>query len=842
MNLVIVESPAKAKTINKYLGGGYKVLASYGHIRDLPSKDGSVVPDDDFKMHYEVSSNSQKHVKEIGTALKNAESIYLATDPDREGEAISWHLIETLKDKKLLKKDIKIQRIVFFEITKKAVLEAINNPRDIDMNLVNAQQARRALDYLVGFTLSPVLWRKLPGSKSAGRVQSVALRLICEREYEIEHFTAKEYWDIKLDLKTKEKELFTAKLTHIENTKLQQFDLASEKETTAITAKIKDKEFKVLNVEKKQTKRNPSPPFTTSSLQQEASRKLGFGAKKTMMVAQKLYEGIDIEGETVGLITYMRTDSTSVSKDAKQAAREYINKDFGEKYLPKEERSYANKAKNAQEAHEAIRPTLIDKTPASLKQNLDNDQLKLYDLIWKRMVSSQMESAIIDQTAIEVQSTDAYAKLRATGSRVHFDGFYKLYRESKDDESEEKENNNLPVVNKDDNLAVEKIIPEQHFTQPPPRYTEASLVKKLEELGIGRPSTYASIISVLQDRGYVLLEKKRFTAEPRGRIVTAFLENFFKKYVEYDFTANLEDELDEISKGKIDWKHVLKEFWQTFEPTTKDVVKHSNTEIIRALNQTLDYFLFPHDEKGEVNRKCPSCEDGKLSLKMGKFGAFLGCSNYPECRHTKQLGVDQNDDSTGEANENEPSVLGQDPETGLDISVRKGPYGWYIQLGEGTKKEEKPKRVSIPKNINKDEISLEMALKILSLPREVGKHPETGKKITAGIGRFGPYINHDGKYVSLKGDDDVLEIGINRAITLIEDNKSKGKQKAEPLRALGKHPDTSDEIKIFEGRYGPYIKCAKINASIPKSSSPEEITLTEAIELIEKQKQKKKKK
>lgn len=831
MKLVIVESPAKSKTINKYLGSEFKVLASFGHVRDLPSKDGSVRPDEDFAMDYEISSKSTKHVKEIADAAKGCEAIYLATDPDREGESISWHVIEVLKKKKAIKKDTKIYRVVFHEITKKAVTHAIENPRELDMDLVNAQQARRALDYLVGFNLSPVLWRKLPGSKSAGRVQSVALRLICDREAEIEVFKPREYWDLKLNFQTEAKKDFVARLTHIDGNKLDQFDIVAEKHAGDIKKLLEEKSYKVANVEKKQSRRNPQPPFTTSSLQQEASRKLGFGAKRTMQVAQKLYEGIDLGGETVGLITYMRTDGVSVAQEAITSTRALIKKKYGEEYLPKSQRMYSSKAKNAQEAHEAIRPTDSYKTPSSVKQYLDADQLKLYDLIWKRLVASQMESVVLDQVAADISSTDGYATARANGSTINFDGFYKVYQEGRDDDTTD-ESKLLPPMEKGETSDLQNADAEQHFTQPPPRYTEASLVKKMEELGIGRPSTYASIISVLQERDYVTIDKKRFIPEDRGRVVTAFLTSFFSRYVEYDFTANLEDGLDNVSAGEIDWKQLLRDFWVDFSKNIDSVKESTITDVIKELNELLGYHLFPKDDKGEINRTCPKCGEGELSLKFSKFGNFVGCSNYPECTYTLNPNKEGSEGGAGE--NKEPVMLGSDPETGMDIFLKKGPYGFYIQLGE----DKKPKRVSLPKNINPDDVDIKTALGLLSLPRRVGKHPETDKVISAGIGRFGPYLLHDKKYTSLK-EDDATTIGINRAVALIAEN-NKGGSKAEPIRVVGKHPDTKEDIAIYDGRYGPYVKHQKLNASLPKGSEIDAVTLDEAMELLAKQAAKKK--
>lgn len=831
MKLVIVESPAKAKTINGYLGADYRVLASFGHIRDLPSKNGSVRPDEDFAMDYEISSSSAKHVKAIVAAMKEADAIYLATDPDREGEAISWHVIEVLRQKRVLKAKTPVYRVAFNEITKKAVRYAIEHPRELDMDLVHAQQARRALDYLVGFTLSPVLWVKLPGSRSAGRVQSVALRLICDREDEIERFVSKEYWDIKADMLSPKKEAFVSKLTHLHGKKLAQFDIVTAEQAHAAVASFQAQTFAVTQVEKKQVKRRPAPPFTTSSLQQEASRKLGFGAKRTMSLAQQLYEGIDIKGETVGLITYMRTDGLTVSQGAIADARTLIGDMFGVNYVPKDSRQYKTKAKNAQEAHEAIRPTSVTRTPDSLKRLLDGDQLKLYTLIWKRMVASQMENAIVNQVGVNIASDDKQAIFRATGSTIYFDGFLTLYLEGKDDVKDDDEKL-LPPLAEGDVIDVKAFIPDQHFTQPPPRYTEASLVKKMEELGIGRPSTYASIISVLQDRNYVVLDQKRFVPEDRGRIVTAFLTRFFERYVEYDFTAGLEDQLDKISAGDIDWKQVLSDFWKDFI-TTIDAVKEQDISIIiAALEDLLAYRLFPLDAEGNIQRSCPSCENGVMGLKLGKFGAFMGCSNYPECKHTQQLGGgDGEDGEDGAVVSQGPRELGEDPETGLTVLVKKGPYGHYLQLGHDDDAEgkKKPKRMSLPKGKDSQTIVLQDALSLLSLPREVGEHPETGKMIVANIGRYGPYLQHDGKFTSLK-DDDVLTIGINRAVAVIADSgKKKG---SEPLKVLGVHPDEGKEIAVYDGRYGPYIKYGKLNVTLPKGEEPDTITLDTAVGLI----------
>lgn len=828
-HVVVVESPAKSKTINKYLGSDYTVLASYGHVRDLPSKDGSVRPDDDFAMTYEIDTDSKKQIAAIAKAVKGADTLYLATDPDREGEAISWHVLEALKESKALKESTTIRRIVFHEITKKAVTNAIENPRDIDMDLVNAQQARRALDYLVGFNLSPVLWRKLPGSRSAGRVQSVALRLICEREQEIEQFTAQEYWDISADVAKSNGTQFKARLSHYNGEKLEKFSITNEQQATTITAALKTKQYSVASVTPKQQRRNPYAPFSTSTLQMDASRKLGFSAKKTMQIAQKLYEGISLGGETVGLITYMRTDAISVGTDALMAARDYIGKQYGKDYLPESPRMYKTKSKNAQEAHEAIRPTAMDRRPEQVRDYLDADQFRLYDLIWKRMVASQMEAAVYDQVVVEMESSDKQATLRTTGSVLKFDGFLTLYQVGLDDDESEEEQNRLPDMQVGEAINAKEILPEQHFTAPPPRYTEASLVKRLEELGIGRPSTYASIISVLLDRSYVKLDAKRFIPESLGRLVSAFLVSFFERYVQYDFTASLEDTLDDISNGEKDWKTVLRQFWVDFIAKIEESKQLSTTDVLEALDTLLEPFMFGKSADAEAARVCPTCHSGRLSLKTGKFGAFLGCSNYPDCTYTRQLiggGEDGND--TGAADTIDyPKILGQDPDSGEDITLRKGPYGIYVQLGAA----EKPKRASLPKGMTPDTVTLERALDLLRLPREVGEHPETGKMITAGLGRFGPYLLHDKVYTSLKAEDDVLTIGMNRAVTLIAENaKKKG---VEALRVIGEHPD-GGEIAAFSGKYGPYVKHGKINATIPKDIEVDAMTIEQAVELLAK--------
>ena len=798
-NLLIVESPAKAKTIGKYLGSDYKVMASFGHIRDLPSKDGSVEPDNDFNMHYQVSAKSTKHVKEIIDAAKTAGKLLLAPDPDREGESIAWHILEVLKQKKALKASTKVERVVFNAITKNSVLEAIKNPREIDMDLVNAQQARRALDYLVGFTLSPVLWRKLPGSRSAGRVQSVALRLICDREDEIESFKSEEYWDIKIDLESAAKQQFQAGVFEIEGKRLEKFTIVKEEQAGNIKKLLESKSYRVLSITKKQAKRRPSAPFTTSSMQQEAARKLGFSASRTMMTAQRLYEGAEINGTAQGLITYMRTDSVDITPEAITTMRETIQKLYGKDYVAFEKNIFKSKVKNAQEAHEAIRPTDFTLTPDKVRSFLSEEQFELYDLIWKRTLASQMSDVIFDQVVAEIETIPTYAKARATGSTIKFDGFYKVYFEDRDEgETDDEGRQALPELSEKENLGLIEVKPQQHFTEPPPRYSEASLVKKLEELGIGRPSTYAAIISVLQDRGYVKLDKKRFFPEERGRIVTTFLKEFFARYVEYGYTAGLEDELDVISNGKMNWKAFLKKFWKDFHGNTSQVMEKPFPEVLEVLNQKIGGHIFGRDEQGNLKDNCPTCSTGKLGLRLGKFGAFIGCSNYPQCKHTMQLFAADGDYEENKAKAQfEPRSLGKDPKTGFEVMVKIGPYGPYLELigselptaAEEKKVEEKPakktkkasakkpakekkakvkkpKRISIPKTIDPNTIDLKAAADLLSLPREVGNHPETGEKIIANVGPFGPYLLHDKKFTSVK-EDNILEIGLNRAVDLI---------------------------------------------------------------------------
>ena len=830
MDVVIVESPAKAKTINKYLGDGYTVLASYGHVRDLRNKDGSVRPDEDFAMEWDVDSKANKRLSEIAAAVKDADHLYLATDPDREGEAISWHVREVLEKKKVLK-DVDVQRVVFHEITKKAVLDAIENPRDIDPHLVDAYLARRALDYLVGFTLSPVLWRKLPGSRSAGRVQSVALRLICEREAEIEVFKPVEYWSVETDFETPRNEKFTSRLVTLDGEKLDKHSLGSQADAERAVAAIEAASFRVAAVERKETKRNPAPPFTTSTLQQEASRKLRFGASRTMRLAQQLYEGANIGGETVGLITYMRTDSVTLSGEAIAGCRRLIDKQYGADYLPESPRVYKTKSKNAQEAHEAIRPTDMFRTPQEMKAYLDSDLLRLYELIWKRTIACEMASAVLDQVAVTIDSGDGQTGLRANGSVIKFDGFLKLYREDKDDGQDgvkdEDDGKLLPQMNEGEALGRGEIRPEQHFTQPPPRYTEASLVKRLEELGIGRPSTYASILQVLQDRSYVTLDQRRFLPEDRGRVVTSFLTHFFPRYVEYDFTADLEDQLDEISGGRIDWKAVLREFWTHFYAAVEQTKDLKIRDVIDALDEALGPHFFPVGEDGNDPRVCPKCGDGRLGLKLGKFGGFIGCSNHPDCKYTRQLAVANGDDPTAGAVDRE---LGIDPETGLTVWVKIGPYGPYVQLGE-PEEGNKPKRMGLPKGLQPDLVDLDLALKLLGLPRDVGAHPESGDMIKASLGRYGPYVQHGRVYASLPNWEEVFEVGINRAVDLIAEKAKKGGGPGAG-RHVGDHPDDGKKITAAVGRYGPYVKYGRTYASLPKDLTPEEVTLEQAVLLI----------
>ena len=828
MNIVVVESPAKAKAINKYLGQDYKVLASYGHVRDLSAKEGSVLPDDGFAMTWAVDTRAQKRIGEIAEALKGADHLYLATDPDREGEAISWHVMELLSERGALN-GVEVKRVVFHEITRNAVLEAMTHPRDLDKPLIEAYLARRALDYLVGFTLSPVLWRKLPGSRSAGRVQSVALRMICEREAEIEAFKAREYWTVDGEFANAKSEMLTARLTHLGGEKLTKFSLGGEAEAKAASDRISSLEFSVGEIERKQVRRHPQPPFTTSTLQQEASRKLGFSASRTMRIAQRLYEGLDIGGDTVGLISYMRTDSVRLSNEAIAECRRLIPAQYGQAYLPDAPRIYKSRAKNAQEAHEAIRPTDFFCLPQEIVRLLDSDQFRLYELIWKRAVASAMESARLDQVAINVAAADG-TTLRATGSTVTFDGFLRLYQEGRDDPAEGANGEQtLPRLTEGEAMSRRKVIPEQHFTQPPPRYTEASLVKRMEELGIGRPSTYASILSVLQQRDYVRLEKKRFVPEDRGRLVTSFLVSFFKRYVEYDFTARMENRLDDISGGKANWKEVMGGFWESFAAAVAETKDLTTTEVIDALDEVLGPHFFNDDGSGRNPRDCPNCDSGRLGLKLGKYGAFIGCSTYPECKYTRKLAAGDESPEAALIGANGPVNLGGDAVSGEAVTLRNGPYGFYIQLGEGEDKK-KPKRVSLPKEIAPDALTLKTALGLLALPRDVGPHPDTGKMIQAGIGRFGPYLRHNGAYASLGPDEDLLTIGLNRAVDLLQNAKPRGE--SGKLRVLGEHPEDGKPVSLHGGRYGPYVKHGSINATVPPDRSLDTLTLDEALVLI----------
>lgn len=818
MKLVIVESPAKAKTINNYLGNDYEVLASFGHVRDLPSKDGSVRPDEDFAMSWEVDAASKKRLADISKAIKNADELILATDPDREGEAISWHVLDVLKDKKLIK-DKPVKRVVFNAITKRAVTEAMQHPRDIDAPLVDAYLARRALDYLVGFTLSPILWRKLPGSRSAGRVQSVALRLVCNRETEIERFKPQEYWSVLATLIEKDKS-FEARLYAVDGKKTDKLAIANGEEAETLKKAIEAGAFHITNVEKKPTKRNPYAPFTTSTLQQDASGRLGFSPSRTMQIAQRLYED--------GRITYMRTDAVQMAPEGISEARSAIVREFGDNYLPEKPRVYQTKAKNAQEAHEAIRPTDMSVNPDKLK--IDAEQLKLYGLIWRRTLASQMKSAEIARTTadITVETAGRDITLRAVGSVVTFPGFLALYgvQKSDDKKDDDEDSRELPPLNQGDRPALKKCDIDQHFTLPPARFTEASLIKKMEELGIGRPSTYAATISVLRDRDYVVLEKRTLIPEDRGRLVTAFLESFFTKYVEFSFTAELEEQLDQISAGKIAYKDVLRQFWDDFSSHTDEIKDLRITEVLDALNDALGDHIFPAREDGTDSRLCPTCGKGRLSLKLGKFGAFIGCENYPECKHTAQL----SDSATGQATEKTgDDELGPDPDSGEMVFLKSGRFGPYVQRGEG----KEVKRSSIPKTWEVDSIDLAKALKLLALPREVGAHPETGTAITAGLGRYGPFVLHDGKYANLPDVEEVFTVGLNRAVDLLAAKAAGGGRRNAPavVKSLGDHPD-GGPITVRDGRYGPYVNYGKINATLPKDSKPEDVTLEQALELI----------
>ena len=843
MNLVIVESPAKAKTINKYLGKDFTVLASYGHIRDLPSKNGSVDPDNQFKMIWEIDSFSKKYLKEITDVAKESDKIILATDPDREGEAIAWHVKEFLDEKKLLKGK-KIERVVFNEITKKAVTNGIENPREIEDHLVDAYMARRALDYLVGFNISPILWTKLPGSKSAGRVQSVALKLLTEREHEIEIFKPEEFWTLNVIFKTENNSSITSNVFQLDGKKVEKFSFRKKDDINKAIEIIKSQKYKISDISSKVFTRNPVGPFTTSTLQQSASSKLGFGASRTMQIAQRLYQGIDIEGDTKGLITYMRTDGTNISKDAVTEFRDYINSNYGKEYLPEEPNNYSGKkAKNAQEAHEAIRPTNITSDPNSLKKYLSSDQYKLYNLIWSRALSSQMQSAKFDRKTILINSEDDKHVFRASGSVIKFDGFLKLY--NFDDESNEEKL--LPEVSKGP-INIESFIDEQHFTQPPPRYSEASLVKKLEELGIGRPSTYASIISVIANRGYADIVNKRFFPTDRGKLISAFLEKLFTKYVDYSFTAKLEDQLDDITSGKEDWVKVLDQFWSDFNKNVSSVKEKRTREVLDMLNESLGSLVFETDENGKIDRKCKLCDKGELSLKNSfRGGAFIGCSNYPDCKFTRPLSKAK---AAEQVNLAEPKLIGQN-DLGKDIYLKNGRFGPYLQYEKNpeeieVKKKKKKKlknetnenlkNVSIPKGIDIDTIDLERAKFLCSLPKSLGLNPENNMEIFLNSGRFGPYLKCENKSARLENVEEIFNIGLNRAITLIAEAKP-GRISSSLIKDLGEHPDDKKPVRIMKGQYGPYIKYKSLNATIPEEKDPTELTMEEALILIEKRRE-----
>ena len=831
MPVVVVESPAKAKTINKYLGDDYTVLASYGHVRDLPPKDGSVDPEDDFAMLWEVASDSKKHVKAIADALKDDNALILATDPDREGEAISWHLQEALTKRKSIKKDTPVSRVTFNAITKDAVSEAMANPREVDMPLVEAYLARRALDYLVGFNLSPVLWRKLPGAKSAGRVQSVCLRLIVEREMEIEAFRPREYWSVKAILTSPRGQEYEARLTVLAGKKLDRYDIENQTQAEMAVQAIESRDLSVTSVEAKPANRNPAAPFMTSTLQQEASRKFGMGARQTMSAAQRLYEA--------GYITYMRTDGIDMAAEAVQAARDAIADRYGADYVPSSPRIYKNKAKNAQEAHECIRPTDMTRDASSIKAT-DDDQRKLYDLIWKRTLACQMEAARLERTTVEIGSADGQVGLRATGQVMLFDGFLRVYEEGRDDEVVDDDDKRLPQLSQGETAAKKGITPDQHFTQPPPRYTEATLVKRMEELGIGRPSTYASIVTTIQDRGYVRKDKNRLIPEDKGRLVIAFLENYFRRYVGYDFTAQMEEELDDVSAGDRAYKDVLGRFWRDFSAAIAETADLRITEVLEKINEVLEPHLFPPNEDGTDPRLCPNCGVGRLSMRTARSGgAFIGCSNYPECRYTRAFGP-PSEDGNDTAIPPDGKLLGEDD--GDNIRVFKGRFGPYVQRGEVTEDNKKPPRQSIPKDWPPEEVDLAQALKLLSLPREIGPHPEDGITVWSNIGRYGPYLKHapstsdrGGTNANLESIDEVFTVGMNRAVQLLAEKvASRGGRgaAAKPIKELGPHPDDGAPVNIMKGKYGPYVKWGKVNATIPDTTEPDDVTVEFALQLL----------
>jgi DNA topoisomerase I len=829
-SIVIVESPAKAKTINKYLGSDYEVIASFGHIRDLLAKDGSVEPDADFAMHWEVDADAAKRVRAITDLTKGADKLILATDPDREGEAISWHLYEVLKAKKAIPKG-GVSRVTFNEITKAAVTSAMKAPRNLDQPLVDAYLARRALDYLVGFTLSPVLWRKLPGAKSAGRVQSVALRIICDREMEIEAFINQEYWTVDAQMQTAKGDSFTARLTHLDGKKLDKFDLNAEAPAKAAQALVQSSHYSVSSVEQKPATRNPYAPFTTSTLQQEAARKLHFSAQHTMRIAQGLYEGIRISGETTGLITYMRTDGVSISADAIAQARQVIEKKHGRDFVPEKPRLYQSKAKNAQEAHEGIRPTDLTRDPKSLAGALTADQLKLYDLIWKRTIASQMASARMERTAVELMAADKKSQLRATGQVVVFAGFLALYEESHDESAEDDDSRRLPALANGDTPKVGEAKADQHFTEAPPRFSEASLVKKLEELGIGRPSTYASILQVLRDRGYVVMDKNRFIPQQGGRLLSAFLENFFNRYVDYDFTAKLEEQLDDVSAGGVDWKTVLRAFWLDFKPKTEEIMEQQPSAVMAALDVFLEEYLYKAKTPDGDPRLCPKCGEGRLNLRGSRNGAFVGCVRYPECKYTRPFGpAEESEKKAAAAADN---ILGVDPVTGEAITLRSGRFGPYVQRGEG----ETPKRASIPRDIGVENASFEIALKLLALPRVLGTHPDDAADIIANIGRYGPYLQHNKKYAKLGSSEEAFTVGMNMAVALLAappkyPKKGEARAPTQPLKEVGAHPDSGEMIKVMPGKYGPYVTDGNVNATVPKEQDPTTVSLDQAVNLL----------